>query len=171
MPSVHPDALNACNASTAASNSESAFTCLLRVCGLDARGTPGKHEAGDRGGGDGWLGWTYDDDALLPVSLMVRDLVKERSDDEDEVTVESIPDVPFAMSVSVCPPPTSAPQVSSIANCTTAPRVERGRRGSPVGMPRSWWNLAEIILRVWGSTSGRDDLERGGPVYKSFLTS
>jgi hypothetical protein len=32
-------------------------------------------------------------------------------------------------------------------------------------------DLAEIILRVWGSTSGRDDLERGGPVYKSFLTS
>jgi hypothetical protein len=108
MPSVHPDALNACNASTAASNSESAFTCLLRVCGLDARGTPAdptsgparecrpqfaplqtgssnarsnlkiwrKHEAGDRGGGDGWLGWTYDDDALLPVSLMLRDLVR-----------------------------------------------------------------------------------------------
>ena len=55
-----------------------------------------KHEAGEWGG-DGWLGWTYDDDALLPVSLIVRDLVKERSDDEDEVTVESIPDVPFAM--------------------------------------------------------------------------
>jgi hypothetical protein len=31
MPSVHPDALNACNASTAASNSESAFTAEVLV--------------------------------------------------------------------------------------------------------------------------------------------
>jgi hypothetical protein len=108
MPSLHPDALNACNASTAASNSESAFTCLLprlwarrtrHVCRPDVRpgagvqaavrpATDGQLEcevesedleearSRDRGGGDGWLGWTYDDDALLPVSLMVRDLVR-----------------------------------------------------------------------------------------------
>jgi hypothetical protein len=55
-----------------------------------------KEEAG-AWGGDGWLGWTYDDDALVPVTLIVRDLPKERDDDEDEVTVESVPDVPFAM--------------------------------------------------------------------------
>ena len=55
-----------------------------------------KDEAGAWGGG-GWLGWTYDDDALVSVSLTVRDWPKERSDDEDEVTVESIPDVAFAM--------------------------------------------------------------------------
>jgi hypothetical protein len=55
-----------------------------------------KHEAGEWGG-DGWLGWTYDDDALVPVSLIVRDLPKERGDDQDEVTVEIIPDVQFAM--------------------------------------------------------------------------
>jgi len=28
--------------------------------------------------------------------------------------------------------------------------IERGRRGSPVGMPRSWWNLAEITPKVRG---------------------
>jgi hypothetical protein len=55
-----------------------------------------KNEAG-AWGGDGWLGWTYDDDALVPVSLVVRDWPNERSDDQDEVTVESIPDVVFAM--------------------------------------------------------------------------
>jgi len=55
-----------------------------------------KDEAG-RWGGDGWLGWTYDDDALVPVTLIVRDWPKERDDDEDEVTVESVPDVTFAM--------------------------------------------------------------------------
>jgi hypothetical protein len=55
-----------------------------------------KEEAG-AWGGDGWLGWTYEDDALVPLTLIVRDLPKVRDDDEDEVTVESIPDVPFAM--------------------------------------------------------------------------
>jgi len=55
-----------------------------------------KHEAGGWGG-DGWLGWTYDDDALVPVTLNVRDWPEERGDEEDEVTVESIPDVTFAM--------------------------------------------------------------------------
>jgi hypothetical protein len=47
--------------------------------------------------GDGWLGWTYGDDALVPVSLVVRDWPKERADDEDEVTIESSADVTFAM--------------------------------------------------------------------------
>ncbi len=55
-----------------------------------------RDEAGEWGG-DGWLGWTSDDDALVPVSLTVRDLPKERSDDEGEVTVESSADVTFAM--------------------------------------------------------------------------
>jgi len=48
-------------------------------------------------GGDGWLGWTPDTDALVPVSLTVRDLPKELSDDESEVTVQSSADVTFAM--------------------------------------------------------------------------
>jgi hypothetical protein len=52
---------------------------------------------GGQWGGDGWLGWTYDDDALVPVTLIVRAWTKERPDDEDEVTVESLPDVSFAM--------------------------------------------------------------------------
>jgi hypothetical protein len=55
-----------------------------------------RHEA-EAWGGDGWLGWTYEEDALVPVTLTVRDWPKERSDDEDEVTVESIPQVMFAM--------------------------------------------------------------------------
>ena len=55
-----------------------------------------RNEAGTWGG-DGWLGWTYDNDALVPVSLIVRDLPKERSDDAAEVTVESTGDVTFAM--------------------------------------------------------------------------
>ena len=55
-----------------------------------------KSEAG-QWGGDGWLGWTYDGDALVPVSLIVRAWPKERPDEEDDVTVESIPDVSFAM--------------------------------------------------------------------------
>jgi len=55
-----------------------------------------KAQAGDWGGDD-WLGWTYEGDTLVPVTLIVRDLPKERPDDEEEVTVESIPDVPFAM--------------------------------------------------------------------------
>jgi hypothetical protein len=54
------------------------------------------HEAG-AWGGDGWLGWTYDEDALIPVRLTVRELPKERGDDESEVTVESSADVTFAM--------------------------------------------------------------------------
>jgi len=55
-----------------------------------------KDEAG-QWGGNGWLGWTYDHDALMPLSLTVRDLPKERLDDEDEVTVQSTADVTFAM--------------------------------------------------------------------------
>jgi hypothetical protein len=55
-----------------------------------------RDEAGEWGG-DGWLGWRYDEDALIPVSLSVRELPKERSDDESEVTVESSADVTFAM--------------------------------------------------------------------------
>jgi len=55
-----------------------------------------KDQAG-RWGGDGWLGWTYADDSLVPVSLTVRELPKERNDDESEVTVESSADVTFAM--------------------------------------------------------------------------
>jgi len=53
-------------------------------------------EAGEWGG-DGWLGWTYDDDALVPLTLRVRDLPKERPNDESEVTVESTADVTFAI--------------------------------------------------------------------------
>jgi hypothetical protein len=55
-----------------------------------------KKDAGDWNG-EGWLGWTYDGGTLEPVTLIVRDLPRERADGYDVVTVESIPDVPFAM--------------------------------------------------------------------------
>jgi hypothetical protein len=53
-------------------------------------------EGGEWGGG-GWLGWTWTGDTLRSVSLLVRDHPKDRQDDEDEVTVESVPKVTFAV--------------------------------------------------------------------------
>jgi hypothetical protein len=55
-----------------------------------------KEEAGEWGG-EGWLGWTWKSDTLEPVRLVVRHLPKERPDDQGEVTVESFPDVTFAL--------------------------------------------------------------------------
>src|SRR5215217_647797 len=55
-----------------------------------------KHEAG-AWGGEGWLGWTHDGNTLQPVRLIVRDRPKDRADDDDEVFVESIPTVTFAV--------------------------------------------------------------------------
>jgi hypothetical protein len=55
-----------------------------------------KHEAGEWGG-EGWLGWTQTGNTLQPVRLNVRDRPKDREDDDDEVTVESTPDVTFAV--------------------------------------------------------------------------
>jgi len=54
-----------------------------------------KEEAGAWGGA-GWLGWTWDSDTLQPVELIVRDRPKD-SPDDDSVTVESVPDVTFAV--------------------------------------------------------------------------
>src|SRR5688500_240277 len=55
-----------------------------------------KEQAGDWGGG-GWLGWTLDGEVLVPVTMMVRDLPKRRTDDDDNVTVKAVPDVAFAV--------------------------------------------------------------------------
>lgn len=55
-----------------------------------------KQEAG-RWRGTGWLGWTDQGDTLRPVRLIVRDRPNNNEQDEDEVTVESIPDVTFAV--------------------------------------------------------------------------
>jgi len=56
-----------------------------------------KEEAGEWGG-EGWLGWTGNSaDTLRPVRLIVRDRPKDRGDDEKEVSVDSPPDVRFAV--------------------------------------------------------------------------
>jgi len=55
-----------------------------------------KEQAGDWGGG-GWLGWTHDSKALVSVTMVVRDLPKRRTDDDDNVTVEAVPHVTFAV--------------------------------------------------------------------------
>jgi hypothetical protein len=67
-------------------------------------------------GGDDWLGWTYDGDALVPVTIIVRDLPKERNgpDEDAEVTVESIPEVPFAM--RCIPVPTAYIRSAGVVN-------------------------------------------------------
>jgi hypothetical protein len=69
-----------------------------------------KEQAGEWGG-DGWLGWTYQGNTLLPVVLSVTDWPNEdvtsvsddperswaaSSHDDDDVTVYSVPEVPFA---------------------------------------------------------------------------
>jgi hypothetical protein len=47
-------------------------------------------------GGSGWLGWTWEIARLQPVELIVRDRPKDFPDD-DSVTVQSRPDVTFAV--------------------------------------------------------------------------
>jgi hypothetical protein len=56
-----------------------------------------KEEAGDWRG-TGWLGWTWDGDALKPVTMMVRDRPKDLPGlSDDDVYVQSIPNVTFAV--------------------------------------------------------------------------
>ena len=55
-----------------------------------------RKEAGDWGG-DGWLGWTWSSGTLQPVRLIVTDRPNDDDHDEDQVTIESIPDVAFAV--------------------------------------------------------------------------
>lgn len=56
-----------------------------------------KEEAGEWGG-TGWLGWSWDSDTLQPVRLIVRDRPKDSpGQEEEEVTVESVPEVTFAV--------------------------------------------------------------------------
>ena len=54
-----------------------------------------KEEAGEWGG-TGWLGWTSESDTLRPVRLIVRNRPRDSENDND-VTVESLPDVTFAV--------------------------------------------------------------------------
>jgi hypothetical protein len=56
-----------------------------------------KEEAGDWGG-TGWLGWTWESNTLQPVRLVVRDRPMDSPEDQEErVTVQSIPEVTFAI--------------------------------------------------------------------------
>ncbi len=55
-----------------------------------------KAEAGNWGG-EGWLGWTRNGNALQSVRLIVRDRPKDEGHDEPLVTVESVPPVAFAI--------------------------------------------------------------------------
>ncbi len=55
-----------------------------------------KEEAG-QWGGTGWLGWTWERDTLTPVRMVVRDRPKDSSSDDDEVYVQSVPEVTFAV--------------------------------------------------------------------------
>ena len=56
-----------------------------------------KDEAGDWRG-TGWLGWTWEGDALKPVTMIVRDRPKDLPGlSDDDVYVQSIPNVTFAV--------------------------------------------------------------------------
>ena len=55
-----------------------------------------KEEAG-AWDGTGWLGWSRGADTLQPVRLVVRDRPKRFPEDEDLVTVESLPEVVWAV--------------------------------------------------------------------------
>jgi hypothetical protein len=55
-----------------------------------------KEDAGSWNG-DGWVGWTHWGDSVDLVQLKVTDLPRQAGDDFDEVTVETVPRVDFAV--------------------------------------------------------------------------
>ncbi len=55
-----------------------------------------KDLAGDWAGG-GWLGWSHGSDRLRPVRLIVRNRPEDSPQDEDNVTVQSVPEVTYAV--------------------------------------------------------------------------
>ncbi len=55
-----------------------------------------KEEAG-RWKGDGWIGWSRDESILKPVRLTIASVPKAQTDDDDEVTVEHVPKVDYAV--------------------------------------------------------------------------
>ena len=67
-----------------------------RLYGSSTLPTWSKEDAGSWRG-DGWVGWSYEGQTLRSVHLTVKDLPKQAEDDDEEVTVESVPSVDFAV--------------------------------------------------------------------------
>jgi hypothetical protein len=61
--------------------------------------------------GEGWLGWNFDSTTLQSIRLVVRPQPRAAPGDEDEVTVESQPEVTFAVR---CVPGLSAGSMQSL---------------------------------------------------------
>lgn len=109
-----------------------------------------KSEAGEWYG-EGWLGWTFATDALQPVRMTVRDRPKNREQDEDEVSVESTPDVTFAVR---CIPQVRAGKIqqAGVVNESVGPRrpvnISVGRRVYQVRIQTSRDDLfdAKVML-------------------------
>ena len=55
-----------------------------------------KEEAGPWKG-EGWIGWSHDESTVKPVRLIIANLPKRHPDDDDEVTVEDVPKVDYAV--------------------------------------------------------------------------
>ena len=74
------------------------FAPLTTGTHAGASGPPvwSREKAGDWGGDD-WLGWTWMSERLQPVRLIVTDRPKADEHDGSEVTVESFPEVTFAV--------------------------------------------------------------------------
>jgi hypothetical protein len=113
-----------------------------------------KGEAG-AWGGSGWLGWTWDDARLQPVAFVVRDRPRDVPDDDEYVTVQSKPDVAFAVR---CVPQLNAGPIASagIANWSLQSdgplRIALGSRDYDVSMQSARSDLtdAQIVLRAGG---------------------
>jgi hypothetical protein len=109
-----------------------------------------KEEAGEWGGA-GWVGWSWDDAELRRVELMVRDRPNDFAGDDEYVTVQSRPDVTFA--VRCVPPLKPGPIVSAgIANWSLQSdgplRVDLDSRKFEVSMQSARDDLtdAQIVL-------------------------
>jgi len=113
-----------------------------------------KEEAGEWGG-VGWLGWSWDDAELRPVELIVRDRPNDFAGDDENVTVQSQPDVTFT--VRCVPQLKTGPIVSAgIANWSLQSdgrlRVALGSRKYEVSMQsaRDDQTDAQIVLTEGG---------------------
>ena len=109
-----------------------------------------KEEAGAWGGA-GWLGWTWDNVRLQSVAFVVRDRPRDAPNDDEYVTVQTRPDVTFAVR---CLPQLSAGPIASagIANWSLQSdgplRVTVGSRDYAVSIQSARSDLtdAQIVL-------------------------